>query len=305
MRYQRIDLNLLVALDVLLAEQNVTRASERLHMTQSATSGVLARLRDYFGDPLLVAMGRSMKLTPLAESLVQPVRDIILRIDSTISIKPDFDPAQAQRHFIIIASDYVARVLLAEVLRRVSQVAPGLSFDLRPTHAGMAADLDQGQADFLVTPAHLTVEAHPQALLFEDTYQVIACAQHPTLGETIGLDEYTALGHVVYQDDKGGNPWFEQWYSNQYGRTRRIEVVTHAFNLMPRFIVGTRRIATIQTRLAQQFEQSMPIRVQAPPMATPRLTEMLQWHSLRDSDPGTAWMRDQILEAGLRLPALD
>ena len=305
MRYQRIDLNLLVALDVLLAEQNVTRASERLHMTQSATSGVLARLRDYFGDPLLVAMGRSMKLTPLAESLVQPVRDIILRIDSTISIKPDFDPAQAQRHFVIIASDYVARVLLAEVLRRVSQMAPGLSFDLRPTHPGMAADLDQGQADFLVTPAHLTVDAHPQALLFEDTYQVIACAQHPSLGKTIGLDEYIALGHVVYQDDKGGNPWFEQWYSNQYGRTRRIEVITHAFNLMPRFIVGTRRIATIQTRLAQQFEQSMPIRVLAPPMATPRLTEMLQWHSLRDSDPGTAWMRDQILEAGSRLPALD
>jgi len=304
MRYQRIDLNLLVALDVLLAEQNVTRASERLHMTQSATSGVLARLRDYFGDPLLVAVGRSMKLTPLAESLVLPVRDIILRIDATVSIKPDFDPALAQRHFIIIASDYVARVLLAEVLRRVSQLAPGLSFDLRPTHPGMASDLDQGLADFLITPAHLTADQHPQAVLFEDTYQVIACAQHATLGETIDLAQYTALGHVVYQDDRGGNPWFEQWYANEYGRTRRIEVITHAFTLMPRFLVGTQRIATIQTRLAQQFAQSMPIRVLAPPMATPRLTEVLQWHSLRESDPGTAWMRDQLLEAGQRLPVL-
>lgn len=304
MRYQRIDLNLLVALDVLLAEQNVTRASERLHMTQSATSGILARLRDHFGDPLLVAMGRTMRLTPLAQSLVQPVRDVILRIDATLSIKPDFEPAEARRHFVIIASDYVDRVLLAEVLRRVSQVAPGLSFDLRPTHAGMAADLDQGRADFLVTPAHLAVDAHPQQVLFEDTYRVIACEQHPDLSGSIDLEQYKNLGHVVYQDEQGGNPWFEQWYANEFGRTRRIEVVTHGFNLMPRFLVGTRRIATIQTRLAVQIEQSMPIQVLAPPMNTPRLTEVLQWHSLRDSDPGTTWMRQNILEVARRLPEL-
>lgn len=304
MRYQRIDLNLLVALDVLLAEQNVTRASERLHMTQSATSGLLARLRDHFNDPLLVAMGRTMRLTPLAESLVQPVREVILRIDATLSIKPDFDPAEAQRHFVIIASDYVDRVLLAEVLRRVSHVAPGLTFDLRPTHEGMMSDLDQGRADFLVTPAHLAVDAHPQSVLFEDTYRVIACAQNSELENGIELEQYKNLGHVVYQDERGGNPWFEQWYANEFGRTRRIEVITHGFNLMPRFLVGTRRIATIQTRLAVQFEQSMPIRVLAPPMSTPRLTEVLQWHSLRDADPGTSWMRQQILDVAARLPEL-
>jgi LysR family transcriptional regulator, nod-box dependent transcriptional activator len=304
MRYQRIDLNLLIALDVLLAEQNVTRASERLHMTQSATSGILARLRDHFDDPLLVASGRTMRLTPLAESLLQPVRDIVLRIDATLSIKPDFDPALAQRHFVIIASDYVARVLLADVLRRISHSAPGLTFDLRPTHAGMTADLEQGQADFLVTPAHLAVQAHPQTVLFEDSYRVIACAQHPDLGDEIGMEQYLDLGHVVYQDDHGGNPWFEQWYANEYGRTRRIEVITHGFNLIPRFLVGTRRLATIQTRLALQVEQSMPIRVLPPPMNTPRLTEVLQWQSLRQTDPGTCWVRDQILDAGRRLPQM-
>ena len=304
MRYQRIDLNLLVALDVLLAEQNVTRAAERLHMTQSATSGILARLRDHFGDPLLVAFGRTMRLTPLAESLVEPVRDIIVRVDATLAITPDFDPALARRRFVVIASDYVDRVLLAEVLRRVSHQAPGLSFDLRPTHAGMVADLEQGLVDFLVTPAHLTIEAHPQAVLFEDSYRVIVCAQNADVGETIDMERYMSMGHVVYQDEKGGNPWFDQWYSNQYGRTRRIEVITHGFNLIPRFLIGTRRIATIQTRLALQVEQAMPIRILAPPMETPRLTEVLQWHSLRDADPGTAWVREQILAGAHRLPEL-
>jgi len=304
MRYQRIDLNLLIALDVLLAEQNVTRAAERLHMTQSATSGILARLRDHFGDPLLVAFGRTMRLTPLAESLLQPVREIILRVDATLSIKPDFDPGQARRRFVIIASDYVDQVLLAEVLRRISHRAPGLSFDLRPTHAGMGADLEQGLVDFLVTPAHLTLEGHPQEVLFEDSYCVIACAQHPDLGGQIDMERYMALGHVVYQDEKGGNPWFDQWYLNQFGRTRRIEVITHGFNLIPRFLVGTLRIATIQTRLALQVEQAMPIRLLPPPMETPRLTEVLQWHSLRDTDPGTVWLREQIMAEARRLPAL-
>jgi len=105
MRYQRIDLNLLAALDALLAERNVTRAAERMHMTQSAMSGVLSRLRDYFEDPLLVPVGRSMQLTPRAESLIQPVRDIILQVDATLGVKPDFKPAEARRHFTAIASD--------------------------------------------------------------------------------------------------------------------------------------------------------------------------------------------------------
>ncbi|MCG2592415.1 LysR family transcriptional regulator [Ramlibacter sp. XY19] len=294
MRYQRIDLNLLIALDALLAERNVTRAAERMHMTQSAMSGVLARLREYFDDPLLVPMGRAMKLTPRAESMIQPVRDILLKVDSTLGVRPDFDPATARRHFTVIASDYVSNVLMAEVLRRIALVAPGLSFDVRPSSMTMAQDLDQGRADFLVTPAHLTLADHPQAVLFEDTYQVIACAQHPQLQDGITLEQYQSLGHVVYQNEQGANPWFESWYANQHGQTRRIEVVTHGFVLMPRFVVGTRRIATVQTRLAMQFEQSMPVRLFEPPMETPRLTEVLQWHRYRADDPGVQWVRVQI-----------
>jgi len=304
MRYQRIDLNLLAALDALLAERNVTRAAERMHMTQSAMSGVLSRLRDYFEDPLLVPVGRSMQLTPRAESLIQPVRDIILQVDATLGVKPDFEPAEARRHFTAIASDYVSQVLLAEVLRRIAVAAPHLSFDIRPTYAGMGEDLDKGRVDFLVTPAHLALSEHPQEILFEDTYHVIACQQNAALGERISLDEYMALGHVVYQNEQGSNPWFEQWYANQHGRTRRIEVVAHGFLLMPRFIVGTGRIATIQTRLAHQFVQGMPLRLLDPPFETPRLTEVLQWHRLRDDDPGVRWVREQIVAVAGAMPAI-
>lgn len=304
MRYQRIDLNLLVALDALLAERNVTRAAERMHITQSAMSGVLARLREYFDDPLLVPVGRTMRLTPRAETLIQPVRDIIARVDSTLGVRPDFDPATAQRHFTIIASDYVSHVLLADVLRRIAHEAPGLSFDIRPSGNTMLQDLDQGRVDLLVTPAHVAAPDHPQAVLFEDTYQVIACHQHPELQDGITLEQYQALGHVVYQNERGMNPWFEQWYANAHGDTRRIEVVTHSFALLPRFIVGTRRIATVQSRLAMQFEQATPVRLLSPPMETPRLTEVLQWHRYRVDDPGVQWVRDRIIAAAQALPKI-
>jgi LysR family nod box-dependent transcriptional activator len=304
MRYQRIDLNLLIALDALLAERNVTRAAERMHMTQSAMSGVLARLREYFDDPLLVPVGRTMRLTPRAESLVLPVREILLKVDSTLGVRPDFDPATAQRQFSIIASDYVSHVLLGEVLRRISAIAPGLGFDIRPTGAGMEQDLDQGRVDFLVTPAHLTVAGHPQVVLFDDSYHVIADRQHPDLGDTLTLEQYQSLGHVVYQNERGNNPWFEQWYANEHGATRRIEVITHGFALMPRFIVGTRRIATVQTRLAMQFEQALAVRLLEPPLPTPRLTEVLQWHRYRDDDPGVQWVREHIVAVAQALPAI-
>lgn len=304
MRYQRIDLNLLIALDALLAERNVTRAAGRMHMTQSAMSGVLARLREYFDDQLLVPIGRTMRLTPRAEKLVEPVREIILKVDSTLGVRPDFAPSSAQRHFTIIASDYLSHVLLAEVVRRIAQEAPGLSFDIRPSSGTMGQDLEQGRVDFLITPAHLTVPDHPQVTLFEDTYHVIACQQHPDLQDGITLDQYQSLGHVVYQNERGQNPWFEQWYANEHGSTRRLEVITHGFALIPRFIIGTRRIATVQTRLARLFEQGMPVRLFDPPMETPRLTEVLQWHRYRAEDPGVQWVREQIIAAAQQLPAI-
>lgn len=302
MRYQRIDLNLLVALDILLAERNVTRAAERLHITQSAASGALARLRDYFEDPLLVQVGRELRLTPLAENLADEVRDIIVRIDSTMESRPEFDPAEAERHFIIIASDYVSRVLIADVLQRISTLAPRLTFEVRPTSPMMVRDIEQGRVDLLVTPAHLVSPDHPHTMLFDDTYTVVAWDQNPLCKEGLTLEAYRSAGHVAYRVGRGGNPWFEQWYANQHPESRRVEVITHDFNLISRFVIGTNRLATVQTRLATQFEESMPVRLLPLPMETPRLVEVLQWHTYRDSDPGCAWMRQQIIETARRLP---
>lgn len=117
MRFRRLDLNLIVYLDALLAERSVSRAAERVHISQSAMSDALARLRDYFQDKLFVQVGRSMVPTPLAQSMAQPVRDVLLQIESVASSNVQFDPLNSRRKIGILASDYVADVLLNKIGR--------------------------------------------------------------------------------------------------------------------------------------------------------------------------------------------
>ena len=302
-RHQRVDLNLLVALDALLTERSVTRAAERLCVTQSAVSGMLSRLRECFGDPLLVPVGRALQLTPRAERLVEPVREILVRVDCTLGMQLEFDPATGQRHFVIIASDYVVEVLIAEVLRRLAHEAPKLTFEVRSMAGSLGHELDSGRVDFLVTPAHLALAEHPHTVLFEDTYSVVACRDNPVIHEGISLELFSELGHVVYQNGQAGHPWFELWYANRPGPPRRIETITHGFTLLPNFILGTSRIATVQTRLARRFCERMGLRMLAPPFETPRLTEVLQWHRFRDDDPGVQWVRHRIIQVAASLDA--
>ena len=127
MHLRGLDMNLLVALHVLLRERSITKAGEELHLSQSGMSTALRRLRDFFDDQLLVPIGRQIVLTPLAESLVEPVQDIILQVKALIDYTPGFDPRTAERQFTVMASDYAATVFLAALLRYLKDAAPGIS----------------------------------------------------------------------------------------------------------------------------------------------------------------------------------
>ena len=144
MRFQRLDLNLLVALDALLAERSVSLAAERIFLSQSATSSALGRLREYFGDELLVVRGRQMVLTARAEGLVDPVRAVLEQIRTTIAVAPPFDPATTDRTITIMASDYSTEVLLAPALRQMAEVAPGLRIEIQPMNDTLIESLERG-----------------------------------------------------------------------------------------------------------------------------------------------------------------
>lgn len=297
MRFQRLDLNLLVALDALLAERSVSLAAERICLSQSATSSALGRLREYFGDELLVVRGRQMVLTARAEGLLDPVRAVLEQIRSTIAVAPPFDPATTDRTITIMASDYSTEVLLAPALRQMAEVAPGLRIEIQPMNDTLIESLERGQADLLLTIDYAISADHPRRILFEDDYVVIGWAGNPEMDEEMTRERYFALGHVAARFGKARVPAFEDWFMRRQSQQRRVEVVAPSFLSIAGLIIGSNRIATVHRRLAQQITDYLPLVVRELPMAIPPIREAVQWHISNNNDPAIRWVVEQLTVA--------
>lgn len=302
-RYNRLDLNLLIALRALLTERNVTRAGEALHVSQSAMSGILARLRDYFDDPLIVPIGRKMALTPLGEDLVDKVHDVLMRIDTTLTSRPQFDPSTSKRRFSIVASDYVTQVLMAEVVQQIYREAPGIGLDFRQPSDNVLAELEAGEVDFVINPERYALDHQGYATLFTDSYHALVDRENARVGNVLTLDQYQALGHVAFLSN--GVPFFESWFSKTHGNSRSIEVVANGFGALPLLVRGTPRVATVHTRLALQMSRELPLRMVWLDFAKPKLVETLQWHRLRNDDQGLQWLRTKIVQVAKGLAPLE
>jgi DNA-binding transcriptional LysR family regulator len=299
MDFDGLDLNLLVALDALFAEKSVSRAGERLHLSQSATSGALARLREAFHDPLLVQVGRRMTLTPLAEGLVQPVRDFLLQAETILNNNPGFNPSASTRKFRLMMSDYVETVVMTEALPRLQHLAPGIGLELLSNVEGTSEPLERGEVDLTIMPTRYLVPGHPSEPLFDDEFVCLAWSGNSRIKRHLSLDTYLSLGHVVVRFGRLQQlPTFDEWFVERFGHQRRIEVVTTAFNLVPQLLIGTSRVATLHRRLANFYQRYLPLKLVAPPLEIPRLEECMQWHRSRDRDPGTVWLRS-ILKSAL------
>lgn len=302
MRHHRLDLNLLPALRALLTEQNVTRAGEVLHVTQPAMSRMLSRLREFFDDPLIVPVGRRMALTPLAEGLRGKVDSLLLHLDATLSTQPAFDPSQSRRHYTVMASDYVATVLMLDVVQAVSRIAPTVSIELLPLGPWGAAALSAGEIDFVIQPAMFCSPDHLTETLFEDTYHGVVDRENPAVGEAISLEHYMALGHVTYRHR--GWPLFESYLAKGSEQPAEPLVSVNTFGLMAPMVIGTPRIATMHSRMATRLARILPVRLVRLDFDTPRLAEALQWHPYRDADPGNLWLRELIKDVARQLPPL-
>lgn len=298
-RYNRLDLNLLPALKALLTEKSVTRAGELLHVTQPAMSRMLGRLREYFDDPLIVPVGRRMELTPLAEGLIDKVNHLLLQVDTTLATQPQFDPAQSRRQYSIVASDYVTTVLLMDVVKEVGRIAPDVSIELVPITPSSPEALEAGEVDLLVGPDVYTSLGQLSAALFEETYHGVVDRDHPGIGDSITLDQYMAHGHVFFRNR--GWPLFDSYFSQASGRTGRSTVCVNTFGLVAPMVMGTDRIAVLQTRLARHMAQLLPVRLVRLDFEMPRLIVMMQWHRYRDLDPASVWLRELIVRHAQRL----
>jgi len=300
MDFHNFDIGLLVALDALLSEKSVTRAGERLHLSQPATSIILARLRRYFGNDLLVPAGRRMVRTPLAESLVQPVRNCLVQIQHTVASKAEFDPAVSSRRFCLAVSDYVTAVLISQALQEVARQAPGITFELVRLDENIEQRLEKGEIDFVIRPVVHALAMHPKEPLFEDNHTCVIWSKNPLIGKSLGRKQFLSLGHIAVHFGHA-SAIFEDWFATRYGEIRKIEVVTQDFEVACRLVVGTNRIATVMSRMAQLCAEHLPLRLISPPFAIPTVAHCLQWHRYQDQDPGSIWLRALLRQVAHKL----
>jgi DNA-binding transcriptional LysR family regulator len=290
MRFQGLDLNLLVALDVLIEERSVSRAAERLHLSQPAMSAALRRLRDYFHDPILSAHGKKMIPTPHALRLRGALRDLLTDVERMVSLSTQFDPATSQRRFRIGASDYLSIVLFTHLVPQLEQVAPGVSLELVPPSDAMAAMLDQGELDLMITPAEHVSPDHPCELLFEERHVVAGWAGNPLVHGPLSEEEFLAAGHVAVEIGRLRPTSFAEKFLREQGKERRIEVLVSSFAVAPEMLVNTRRLAVMHERLARAYAQRIAIRFVEMPFAFPMMREMLQYNRTRSEDAGLRWL---------------
>lgn len=305
MRFERLDLNLLVALDALLEERSVSTAARRLCISQPALSGALGRLREFFDDDLLVQSGRQMFLTSKAQELKEPVREVLIMVRSRITTPISFDPATAERHFTIVASDFAYNVLVASVLSKAAKIAPGISFDVEPTSTQTYDRLVRGEVDLLLTIAEHMAAEHPHVPLFSDDHVVISCASGPH-AEKLTMQSFCSAPHAVVFFGQERFPAFTETYFLQHRIERKIAVRVPTFSALPQAVVGSNRLATMYRRHAEFFAEHLPIAIHEPPLPLPRVREDMQWHQLRSNDTGLSWlialMQQQVAELGLDDP---
>lgn len=304
MRFNKLDLNQLVVLDAVLTERSISKAAERLYLSQPATSCSLARLREYFADDLLTQVGKTMVLTPLAESIAKPVRDVLLQIQAITTTKPNFDPASTHRRFTIEASDYVINVFLAEVVRRASSEAPLMQFDLRLIGTHSHDDLDSGAVEILITPEFYTAKDHPAEHLFDDDFSCVVWTGNSKVENKMTVEEYLSLGHIGVEWGSGRLLTIDDVLMEKYGYTRRKEIVAPSFSIVPNMLIGTQRVATLQSRLAYMMTLQAPLRIIPCPVQLPKLVELVQWHKYQEQDPAIIWLRDLFRRVAAAMPEL-
>jgi len=302
MQLNRFDLNLLIALDALLHEKNVTRAAERVFVSQPAMSAALQKLRDYFNDPLLVRVGRDMQLTPRGLSLVEPVREALLRIQITLGTQPTFDPAKVERSFTVICSADAHLRVMPGALRRVVREAPGVQCHLEQFSETTLSRLEYGDADLYLGMNMLTVlgaRAFPEWLRVVDIRPVewvcVVSANNPRVNEELTEQQFRSLPHVIGWPQSHSVP-LEEYIRRLLNVEINVRATVQSLVEIPFLLQGTELIATLPERVATRLNDVAPVKIFPMPLRVPETREVLVWHKRNEPDPGHAWLRELLIE---------
>ena len=298
-----LDLNLLVALDALLSERSVTRAAQRVGLSQPGMSNALSRLRRLLGDPLLVRHGSALVPTARAQALAEPVHEALELIRGAVERPPAFDPARDRRSFRLSCSDYSVLMLIGPLVRDLATRAPGLSVEVIPRLPDAGRALDLGDVDLVIEPAEIVDRADlPSVRLWDDRWMACVWEGNTRVGDALSLDDYTGLGHLVYSMGAAGQPVaLPDRHLARIGVARRIELSVESFLLAPFLLQSTDLVTLVPLRAEAFLRRTGSIRLLEAPLDLPVLVEMLWWHPRAAADPAHAWLRERIAQVSARL----
>ena len=295
MDIRTVDLNLLVALDALLAERNVTRAAARLNLSQSATSAALARLRALFGDPLLLRTAGGMLPTSKGQELVAPVRLVLTEIGRLVQQPGTFDPARAARTFTIAASDYVEFAILPRLADFLEARAPRARVAVRPMDFGaIGRSLEAGEVDLGILGAAFAPPSVRSRPLFVERFVCVVRKGHPRVRERLTLDEYCALDHVLVSPSGGAFRAPADEALAAIGRTRHVRISVPHFLLVPEILMRSDMIGVLPERLARSHGDRFHI-FDLPFELAP-FSVVAVWHERTHRDPALAWLRQSLAD---------
>jgi DNA-binding transcriptional LysR family regulator len=295
MDIKSVDLNLLRAFDVLMNERHVSRAANKLFLSQPATSAVLARLREVFNDPLLVRSGREMIPTERALALADPVRRVLADIGDILQASSEFDLARSTRTFTIAATEYVAYAVLPYITKQLQTRAPNIRIAfVAPNHETMVRQMESSALDLAVLNEALVPEQLRSSRFAKDEFCVIARQRHPHIKKRLTLDTFCALPHVVISPRTGSFSAQTDEALGAIGRKRFVQLSVPYFSLAAEVVGQSDMIAVYPTKLATNTTRHL--QVLKPPIPIPSFSMRLCWHERAQRDPAHQWLRAMMVD---------
>lgn len=304
MNVSRIDLNLLVYMDVLLRECNVTRAAEELGISQPAMSNSLKRLRDLFQDPILVRTSNGMVATARALELQPLVRNVLVAAEEVIMPKAAFNPLESERIFRIMASDYTECTLLPALLKHIRKNAPGVCIDVLTPSDVNFHDVENGKVDLVINRFDTLPQSFHQIHLWEDGFSCVLSSKNP-VRDNWSLETYLKSNHVwvsktgmgvgvgMTPDDVQRLGWVDEALS-KIGETRTIGVFTRHYQAALRLAEQKDLIVTLPSLAARAISNNDSVVILKPPFEIPKMRLKMVWSPLLQHDVGHKWMRQLI-----------
>ena len=305
-KLNRIDLNLLVYLDALLRERNVTQAAHQLNLSQPAMSNGLRRLRDLFDDPLLVRTSDGMTPTERALELEPQVREVLMNIEQAVQPRSAFAPEQAQRVFRIMASDYAESTLLPAVLGKLRLQAPGLTLDIMTPSDVSFLDVERGKVDMVINRFDSMPQSFHQIHLWNDSFSCLLSPENPVLDD-FTLENYLQAKHIwvskagmgvgvgVDPDDVQRLGWVDSALA-RLGKKRQIRVFTRHYQAAMTLAEQNDLIVTLPTRAALLKRNNPRVVLREPPLDIPPLELKMAWSPLLQHNPANRWLRKLIAD---------